>query len=123
MNDFLNENEGNIGLTLSYLFKDFEKLLMTVAYVIHRHNNRCKFITAYQERSSKRSIQFLLDKWSLHCRLIPRETFGFNGSDDDGAMDDEKETPRIPHVKTNTSTLVSVFLLEIYAKPGSTMKS
>ncbi|ORY91203.1 hypothetical protein BCR43DRAFT_498699 [Syncephalastrum racemosum] len=34
---------------------DFNKLLMTAAYVIHRHNKSCKFITAYQERRSFRS--------------------------------------------------------------------
>jgi hypothetical protein len=96
---------------------------MTVAFVIHRHNSRCKFITAYQERSSKRSIQFLLDKWSLQCRLIPRITFGFDGSDGDDVMNHEEETPLIPHVKTNASTLASVFLLEIYATPGPTMES
>ncbi|KAI8340067.1 hypothetical protein BC941DRAFT_419294 [Chlamydoabsidia padenii] len=99
---------------------DFEKLLMTVAYVIHRHNSNCKFITAYQERSSKRSIQFLLDKWSLQCRLIPRDSFGFDGgrfeSDDDSIEDDTDTTTTIPHIKMNASTVASVFLLEITAK-------
>lgn len=29
---------------------DFEKLIVTVSYIIHCHNPKCKFITAYQER-------------------------------------------------------------------------
>lgn len=95
---------------------------MTVAYVIHRHNNKCKFITAYQERSSKRSIQFLLDKWSLQCRLISRDSFGFDEwrfVGDDGNNDDDDDTT-IPHVKVNAGTLASVFVLEISAKAPTT---
>ncbi|CAO3597251.1 unnamed protein product [Absidia cylindrospora] len=103
---------------------DFEKLLMTVAYVIHRHNSKCKFFTAYQERSSKRSIQFLLDKWSLQCRLISRDSFEFDewqfvgdGNDDDDHNDDSIDDGlTIPHVKVNAGTLASVFVLEISAK-------
>lgn len=29
---------------------DFEKLIVTVSYIIHCHNPKCKFITSYQER-------------------------------------------------------------------------
>ncbi|KAI9005487.1 putative methyltransferase-domain-containing protein [Phycomyces nitens] len=80
---------------------DFEKLLMLVAHVIHRHNNKCVFITAYQERSAKRSIQYLLDKWSLQCRLIPKESF------------ESKETRDRVNVHSGT---FSVFMLEIKIK-------
>ncbi|KAI7876191.1 hypothetical protein K492DRAFT_239922, partial [Lichtheimia hyalospora FSU 10163] len=50
---------------------DFEKLLMTISYILRHHNSECVFITAYQERSAKRSIQYLLDKWHLKCKSIP----------------------------------------------------
>ncbi|KAI8374112.1 putative methyltransferase-domain-containing protein [Radiomyces spectabilis] len=87
---------------------DFEKLLMTVAYIILKHNPKCKFITSYQERSAKRSIQYLLDRWQLHCRLIPRDSF-FNEDRFSG-----HEHPVA--AKVNAGTLASVFLLEISAK-------
>ncbi|OAD75792.1 hypothetical protein PHYBLDRAFT_142783 [Phycomyces blakesleeanus NRRL 1555(-)] len=79
---------------------DFEKLIMLVSHVIHRHNKNCVFITAYQERSAKRSIQYLLDKWSLQCQLIPKESF-------------ELESTRAEDVNVHSGTLASVFLLEI----------
>ncbi|KAH8554265.1 putative methyltransferase-domain-containing protein [Umbelopsis sp. PMI_123] len=102
---------------------DFEKLLMTISYIIHRHNKKAKFITAYQERSSKRSIHLLLDKWSLCCRLIPKESFGFVDAryiqDDESSSDDDDDVPdnSASSMKIRSGALASVFLLEISAAP------
>ncbi|KAI8581647.1 hypothetical protein K450DRAFT_230516 [Umbelopsis ramanniana AG] len=100
---------------------DFEKLLMTVSYIIHRHNKNAKFITAYQERSSKRSIQLLLDKWSLTCRLIPKESFGFEDAryiqDEESSSDDGLPNENVASVKIRSGALASVFLLEISSTP------
>ncbi|KAI8145455.1 hypothetical protein BJV82DRAFT_511658, partial [Fennellomyces sp. T-0311] len=97
---------------------DFEKLLVTVSYIIHRHNPKCKFITAYQERSAKRSIQYLLDKWGLQCAIIPRESFDFDEfrfTSDDDMMGDEQDHA-VPLVKMNAGSLSSVFMLVISSK-------
>ncbi|KAG0177220.1 Methyltransferase-like protein 23 [Apophysomyces sp. BC1034] len=100
---------------------DFEKLLMVVSYIIHRHQPSCKFITAYQERSAKRSIQYLLDKWMLRCRLIPKESFDFDeyrflnyDDEDNEGMQQDKDD--VTPVRVDAGTLSSVFLLEISAK-------
>ena len=87
---------------------EFENLLVLVSYVIQHHNPSCKFFTTYQERSPKRSIQYLLDKWKLKCRLIPKEAFDF---DETKYMDDQENTQS--QVKVHAGTLSSVFLLEI----------
>ncbi|KAG2180762.1 hypothetical protein INT44_003769 [Umbelopsis vinacea] len=100
---------------------DFEKLLMTVSYIIQRHNKNAKFITAYQERSSKRSIQLLLDKWSLTCRLIPKESFGFIDAryiqDEESSSDDDSPNENVASVNIKSGALASVFLLEISSAP------
>lgn len=86
---------------------EFENLIATVSFVIQKHNTNCKFYTTYQERSPKRSIQHLLDKWKLKCRQISKESFQFDEFKYIDNEDDESE------VKVNAGTLSSVFLLEI----------
>lgn len=74
--------------------------------------------------SAKRSIQHLLDKWGLQCRLIPRESFDFDEErfieDEEDSMQEEKDSPSCggeeSHVKVLSGTLASVFLLEISIK-------
>ncbi|KAI7867134.1 hypothetical protein BDF14DRAFT_1805945 [Spinellus fusiger] len=95
-----------LGSDTFYDPSDFEKLIMVVAYVMHRHNKQCRFITAYQERSAKRSLQYLLDKWHLKCRLIPRDSFAFN----------EYRFAQETDYTLHAGTLSSVFLLEITAQ-------
>lgn len=102
----LNKNDKNS--YISYI--EFENLLVLVSYVIHQHNQNCVFFTAYQERSPKRSIQHLLDKWDLQCRLIPKDLFEF---DELKYIDDEDDESEI---KVNSGTLSSVFMLEITKK-------
>ncbi|KAG0233112.1 Methyltransferase-like protein 23 [Actinomortierella wolfii] len=67
-----------IGSDTFYHPPDFEPLLATVSYVIHRHNPECVFITTYQDRSAKRSIAHLLDKWGLEAQIIDWDEFGFD---------------------------------------------
>lgn len=67
--------------------------------------------------SSKRSIQHLLDKWELSCRLIPKSSFDF---DDTRYIEETDEMEDIvddsePAIRIRSGELASVFLLEIYA--------
>ncbi|KAL2919640.1 hypothetical protein HK105_200554 [Polyrhizophydium stewartii] len=59
-----------LGADVMYDPKDFEALLATVAFVLERSPPHAVFVTAYQERSSRRSVQALLDKWGLRARQV-----------------------------------------------------
>ncbi|KAI8079096.1 putative methyltransferase-domain-containing protein [Gilbertella persicaria] len=96
-----------LGSDTFYEPSEFENLLVLVSFVIHTHNPNCKFFTAYQERSPKRSIQRLLDKWNLKCRLISKQSFEFDDLKYTESQDNQSE------VQVNAGTLSSVFLLEI----------
>ncbi|KAK4518408.1 uncharacterized protein ATC70_008625 [Mucor velutinosus] len=96
-----------LGSDTFYEPSQFENLIVTVSFIIQKHNANCIFYTAYQERSPKRSIQYLLDKWKLKCRQISKESFQFDELKYIDNEDDESE------VKVNAGTLSSVFLLEI----------
>ncbi|KAL9554696.1 hypothetical protein MBANPS3_002690 [Mucor bainieri] len=96
-----------LGSDTFYEPSQFENLIVTVSFVIQNHNPDCKFYTTYQERSPKRSIQYLLDKWKLKCRQISKESFQFDELKYIDNEDDESEA------KVNAGTLSSVFLLEI----------
>ncbi|CAG8487180.1 2004_t:CDS:2 [Acaulospora morrowiae] len=67
-----------LGSDTFYDPKDFEDIIVTIAYILTHHSPNAKFITSYQERSSKRSIQYLLDKWKLESRQISLESFNFD---------------------------------------------
>jgi hypothetical protein len=96
-----------ITFSTNLLIIEFENLLVLVSYIIHNHNPNCKFFTTYQERSPKRSIQYLLDRWDLQCRQISIESFDF---DELKYIDAKDETSK---VKVSAGALGSVFLLEI----------
>ncbi|CAO3680990.1 unnamed protein product [Rhizopus stolonifer] len=96
-----------IGSDTFYDPSEFENLLVLISCVIHQHNPNCVFFTAYQERSPKRSIQYLLEKWNLQCRLIPKDSFDFDELKYTDDQDIESE------IKVNSGTLSSVFMLEI----------
>lgn len=49
-----------------------------VSYILHRHNPDCVFLTSYQNRSSKRNIDSLLQKWDLEGREIDWKEFDFD---------------------------------------------
>nr|KAI8765758.1 methyltransferase-like protein 23 isoform X1 [Biomphalaria glabrata] len=53
-----------------YHSKDFEDVIMTMSFILHRCPN-ANVWCAYQERSSERSIEYLLDKWSLYGHELP----------------------------------------------------
>lgn len=46
----------------------FEDIIVTIAFLLE-HNFGAKFICTYQERSSDWSIEHLLAKWSLTCKV------------------------------------------------------
>ncbi|OBZ82059.1 Methyltransferase-like protein 23 [Choanephora cucurbitarum] len=98
-----------LGSDTFYEPSQFEHLLVLVSYVIQRHNPNCIFLTTYQERSPKRSIQRLLDKWNLQCRMVPKHFFDF---DENKYIMDHP----LSEVKVNAGTLSSVFLLAISGK-------
>ena len=57
-----------------YDTKDFEDIIMTVSYLLDQ-NNGAIFLCSYQERSSRRTIEFLLNKWNLICEVVSRSSF------------------------------------------------
>ncbi len=63
-----------LGSDCFYDPKDFEDILVTVSFLMDR-NDKCEFWTTYQERSSDRSLEFLLGKWGLHCARLPLASF------------------------------------------------
>ncbi|KAF9354662.1 Methyltransferase-like protein 23 [Mortierella sp. AD094] len=69
-----------LGSDVFYNPPDFEPLLATVSFIINRHNPDCVFLTTYQNRSAKRNIDQLLQKWGLEGRVIDWEEFGFDMS-------------------------------------------
>ncbi|XP_076074029.1 histone-arginine methyltransferase METTL23-like isoform X1 [Mytilus galloprovincialis] len=54
--------------------KDFEDIIVTVAFIMKKRPST-EFWCTYQERSSSRSIEYLLLKWGLESREIDLETF------------------------------------------------
>ncbi|XP_052070576.1 histone-arginine methyltransferase METTL23-like [Mytilus californianus] len=54
--------------------KDFEDIIVTVAFIMEKRPST-EFWCTYQERSSSRSIEYLLLKWGLECTEIGLETF------------------------------------------------
>lgn len=53
----------------------FEDIIVTVAYLLE-NNYGAKFICTYQERSSDWSIEHLLEKWNLTCKVHNVSTLG-----------------------------------------------
>ncbi|KAI8921805.1 putative methyltransferase-domain-containing protein [Entophlyctis helioformis] len=59
-----------LGADVMYDPKDFDDLLATVAFILERSPPHAVFLMAYQERSSRRSVQWLLDKWGLAAEQV-----------------------------------------------------
>ncbi|XP_071948176.1 histone-arginine methyltransferase METTL23-like [Antedon mediterranea] len=59
--------------------KDFEDVLVTVAFILNRYKNSKSWIT-YQERISDFDIVHLLHKWKLKCCHIPLKMFDAGSS-------------------------------------------
>jgi len=66
-----------LGSDCFYDTKDFDDILATVSFLMEK-NPQTKFWTSYQERSSSRSIEDLLNKWGLKGVQIPLEDFDAN---------------------------------------------
>ncbi|KAJ8037399.1 Methyltransferase-like protein 23 [Holothuria leucospilota] len=58
-----------------YDSKDFEDIVATFKFFIQR-NNKCQCWVTYQQRSTERSIEYLLQKWKLKCCHVPLVLFG-----------------------------------------------
>ncbi|XP_060535501.1 histone-arginine methyltransferase METTL23 [Cylas formicarius] len=59
----------------------FEDILVTVAYLLE-YNPGAKFVCTYQERSSDWSIEHLLAKWGLDCKVHSINNLGASGGVD-----------------------------------------
>ncbi|XP_045203029.2 histone-arginine methyltransferase METTL23-like [Mercenaria mercenaria] len=57
-----------------YDTKDFEDIIATVSFLLER-NPGSVFIFTYQERSSSRTIEHLLERWNLNGSRIPLSDF------------------------------------------------
>jgi len=84
--------------------KDFDNILATV-FALMKANPSCVFVTVYQERSSRRSLQPLLLKWGMSCRAVEASSFGF---------DEEKAENYGAIVKDFKEKVASLFLFEIF---------
>ena len=62
-----------------YDTKDFEDIIVTISYLLEQ-NKSAICLCSYQERSSARSIEYLLDKWHLQTTTIPLSSFDGNKS-------------------------------------------
>ncbi|XP_077385560.1 histone-arginine methyltransferase METTL23 isoform X1 [Festucalex cinctus] len=60
--------------------RDFEDILVTVAFLLRKNPNAQLWVT-YQERSADWSIEALLHRWKLACMDIDLETFDANKSE------------------------------------------
>lgn len=63
-----------LGSDCFYDTKDFDDILATVSFLMEK-NVQAKFWTTYQERSSSRTIEDLLNKWGLQGAEIPLKDF------------------------------------------------
>ncbi|KAI8906497.1 putative methyltransferase-domain-containing protein [Powellomyces hirtus] len=70
-----------LGADVFYEPEMFDTLLATVVYILKKSPPSAAFITAYQERSSRRSVQHLLDRYGLTCTLVDKADFGGWGGD------------------------------------------
>jgi len=63
-----------LGADLFYDPSDFDDILASVTLFIE-DNPAAIFLITYQERSSNRSIEYLLEKWKLKSRMIKLSEF------------------------------------------------
>ncbi|BFZ02603.1 hypothetical protein BsWGS_05642 [Bradybaena similaris] len=52
-----------------YDTKDFENVMMTLSYLLHK-NPEAEVWCCYQERSSERTVEHLMDKWQLCGKMV-----------------------------------------------------
>ncbi|KAJ3016650.1 hypothetical protein HKX48_003927 [Thoreauomyces humboldtii] len=92
----------------------FEDLLATVAWILTRRSNEgARFVTTYQERSSRRSVEHILVRYGLRAKTVDKNAFGGWGEawtapgkeDDDGTI-------------ARTVGSVVCLVIEIDAAPG-----
>lgn len=104
-----------------FIPKDYEDILATVSFIF-RNYPKAKFITTYQERSSQRTIQHLLDEWNMKATLIPLSSFNCNVNDLVMKEDDKPTTTTSSNnneIDNNLhfgGSIYSIFLLIIEPK-------
>ena len=102
-----------------FIPKDYEDILATISFIF-RNYPKAKFITTYQERSSQRTIQHLLDEWNMKASLIPLSTFNCNVNDlVIREENEEEETTSKTEIDNNLNfggSIYSIFLLIIELK-------
>ena len=59
-----------LGADCFYAVRDFENVLATVATLLRRGGPSAVFLTVYEERSARRTVQHLLDFWRLRARVV-----------------------------------------------------
>ncbi|KAI8901984.1 putative methyltransferase-domain-containing protein [Globomyces pollinis-pini] len=105
-----------IGSDVFYNPCDFESLLFTIHYIF-RYNSTpgAVFITSYQERSSKRRIKPLLDKFGLECNVISFEA-AIDLIPDYLRFSSGKLVNEMKQFEFNDISMSSIFLLKIFPK-------
>uniref|UniRef100_A0A3Q1ERS0 Methyltransferase 23, arginine n=1 Tax=Acanthochromis polyacanthus TaxID=80966 RepID=A0A3Q1ERS0_9TELE len=69
-----------IGSDVFYDPRDFEEVIVTVAFLL-RKNPKAQFWTTYQLRSADWSIESLLHRWKLNCVEVELDQFDADGCD------------------------------------------
>ncbi|GAA6216718.1 methyltransferase-like protein 23 isoform X1 [Lates japonicus] len=90
-----------LGSDVFYEPRDFEDVLVTVAFLL-RKNPRAQFWTTYQERSSDWSIQPLLHRWSLSCVDVQLHSFDAEKSELAGSTLPGRHTVHMMIITLNT---------------------
>jgi len=120
-NTFSSNNNYKIDYILAadnfFIPKDYEDILSTVSFIF-RNYPTAKFITTYQERSSQRTIQHLLDEWNMKASIVPLSSFNCNVNDL-VIKEDQKPTETKNEIDNNLhfgGSIYSIFLLIIEPK-------
>ena len=113
-----------LGADVFYNSQYFESLICTIAKLFENsatpnecNNTYTRCIIAYQERSSKRSIQHLLERWGLEAHDICGYEFGFNQGSVGPEQDENREGIEVvaegENFTSNALSFHSIFLFEI----------
>ena len=100
-----------------YDVKDFEALVCSIFLFVQQSPSGV-FVTAYQERSSKRSLQPLLDRWGLVGQLheFPLDQI-YDGVEHDILIEQGFEVNFLKKQAYQDRALASVFIISIRKKP------
>lgn len=97
-----------IGCDVLYDPSSFESLFATVKLILN-YSPGARFLTTYQERSSKRNVDGLLERWGLTGKSVPFDFF----SEVEERLVLKVNGSQVPYTDPG---LGSVFLLEIWSQ-------